>query len=89
MRKNDQEIAIKDLDISVKTKYLLTLLNIYTLADLYLVYILDTIPDIDTVVQYFPTTSMGFIYSKEIDNEVRALLDLHYEEEEILDHVEI
>lgn len=85
-KEKEGEVFIKDLDISVRTKYVLLLLNVYTLADLYLMYVLDTIPAINAVIKFYPETSMGFIYSEEIDQEVRDLLKVHCDVEE-LDHV--
>jgi len=65
---------IKDLYITVRTKNILIVMGIYTLEDLHLAYLLDTIPKIGTVVRHYPYVNIDLIYSNKVNEEVKELL---------------
>jgi hypothetical protein len=81
-----EEVFIKDMDISIRTKKILILLEVFTLADLYLLYILGTIPRVGTAVKHYPFVETNLTYDEKTNNEIKELLKDYWEIED-LEHV--
>ena len=75
MKKEENgSILIKDLDITVRTKNVLTALKVFTIKDLHTMYVLETIPAVGTIVKYYPLAGVTLAYSKSVNEEVKDLL---------------
>jgi hypothetical protein len=81
-----RNLAIEDMDITVRAKNVLKALDVHTIADLHLMYLLDTIPRAKTLIKYYPYVNIELTYTKSINEEVKALLKEYCGIEE-LEHV--
>jgi hypothetical protein len=81
-----RNLAIEDMDITVRAKNVLKALDVHTIADLHLMYLLNTIPKAKTIIKYYPYINIELAYSKKINEEVKELLRVYCGVEE-LDHV--
>jgi hypothetical protein len=78
-----QDVPIKDMDITVRAKNVLTVLGIRTKGELYVCFLLGTIPKIGTVVKHYPYIDVELIYSNKVNEEVKSILREEYGVEEI------
>jgi hypothetical protein len=65
---------VKHLDITIRAKNVLIALGIYTLEDLHLAYLLETIPKVGTIVKHYPYVLIDLVYTNKVNEEVKALL---------------
>ena len=72
----NNKIRIIDMDLTVRTKNVLTMLGVDTVADLHTMYVLDTIPKVGTVVRWMPLARYVMTYSKRVNEEVKEILHL-------------
>jgi hypothetical protein len=78
MNKTNQNTEIKELDITVRAKNVLNLLEIKTLGELHVGYILNTLPSVGTIVKHYPFARVTVIYTKKVNDEIRELLKTHF-----------
>jgi len=81
-----EEAFIKDLGVSTKTKNVLLVMKVHTLADLHLRYLLNSFPKEGTFIKHHPHVNMESCYSPEVNEEIKEILRDYYGIEE-LEHV--
>jgi hypothetical protein len=87
MKKNLYEVVfIRDMDLTVKTKKVLMLLEVYTLADLHLLYLLNTLPKLGTVLHQDLFANIDIVYCEKVNEEIKQMLKDYWEIEE-LEHI--
>jgi len=77
MKKPINNLDIKLMDITVRTKNVLTALGINTIEELGLSHTLETLPSVGTVVKYYPFARVSLVYCKKVNEEVRQMLFEH------------
>jgi len=82
---NIEDISIKDMDITVRAKNVLTALGIHTKKDIYVCYFLGVIPNIGTIVKHYPYIDVDLVYTKRVNDEVKAILheEFHVKESKL------
>ena len=87
MKKNLYEVVfIRDMNLTVKTKKVLMLLEVYTLADLHLLYLLNVLPKLGTVLYHNPHANTDVVYCERVNEEIKQMLKDYWEIEE-LEHI--
>jgi hypothetical protein len=82
-----KRLLIKNTGISTRTQFILKTLGVRTMDDLLLMYLLGTIPGVNTNINLYSFVTADMIYTEETDEEVRGLLST-YCGIEILDNVD-
>jgi len=82
---NIEDMSIKDMDITVRTKNVLIALGIKNKKDIYVCYFLGTIPKIGTIVKHYPYVDVDLVYTKRVNEEVKAILheEFHVKESKL------
>jgi len=82
---NIEDMSIKDMDITVKAKNVLTALGIKTKKDIYVCYSLKTIPKIGTIVKHYPYVDVDLVYTNKVNEEVKTILheEFHVKESKL------
>ena len=80
-----EDVSIKDMDITVRAKNVLTALGIHTKKDIYICYFLGVIPNIGTIVKHFPYVDVDLVYTDKVNEEVKTILheEFHVKESKL------
>lgn len=74
MKKDQKQTLVSDTNISTDAKNALVALGVNTIDDLHLMYVLDTLPELNTNISVYPSVSKELVYTTSISVEVIGLL---------------
>jgi len=80
---NPCNIFIREMNISRGARNVLSILGVETVDDLHLMHVLDAVPKVGTGVTKYPHVREEFIYTQEINEEVKVILAEYCDIEEL------
>ena len=72
---NGDNTPIKVMDITVKTKNVLTALGFSTKKDIYVFFLMELLPKVGTVITHYPYVDVELVYSNEVNEEIKSILN--------------